>query len=155
MKQIWKEDELIEHFTLSSDELKHLKYKTPAGRIGFSVQIKFMQNQGRFPAKLSDIPRSVIRHIAHQLEVSPDEINHFKWQGREAKQQRAKIRALYGFKKWSGGYSKKISDWLQTDVLSDHVHMDHLKEMVFEYLKKRRIEPPGKTTLERLCRIHV
>jgi len=49
MKHVWKKEELIEYFTLSSNELKYLGHRTPAGRIGFSILIKFMQHEGRFP----------------------------------------------------------------------------------------------------------
>ena len=149
MKHSWREEELIEYFTLSSSELKYLENKTPAGRIGFSILIKFMQYEGRFPSFLNEIPKSVINFIANQLVLSPNEIHKYNWKGSEAKQQRTKIRELYGFKKWSGEYIKDLKVWLQEN-LSQQFKPDHLKEATLQHLKELKIEPPGKITLERI-----
>lgn len=88
MKHVWKKEELIEYFTLSLNELKYLEHRTPAGRIGFSILIKFMQHEGRFPDGLNEVPKSVIKHIANQFDLSSDEVNKYKWRGREAKRSR-------------------------------------------------------------------
>ena len=149
MKYSWREEELVEYFTLSSDELKYLENKTSAGRIGFSILMKFMQYEGRFPTFINEIPKSVINFIANQLDLSPNEIHKYNWKGREAKQQRSKIRELYGFKKWSGEYIKGLKAWLQEN-LSQQFKSEHLKEAALQHLKELKIEPPGKITLARI-----
>lgn len=85
MKQRWTEEELIEHFTLSSEERALLENKTVTGRIGFIVLLKCLQYTGRFPANPHDVPKSVVAYLAKQLALSAQELAEFSWQGRTIK----------------------------------------------------------------------
>jgi hypothetical protein len=53
--QSWIEAEFHDQWTLSADELTLLPGMTDKGRLGFSIQLKFMQLHGRFPERHEEI----------------------------------------------------------------------------------------------------
>jgi len=53
--QPWLETEVHDLWTLSSEELALLPGMTDKGRLGFAVQLKFMQLHGRFPEQHTEI----------------------------------------------------------------------------------------------------
>jgi len=81
MKRNWNEDELLEHFTLLPIERKLIGNKTGASRLGFTVLLKFFQQEARFPAKKQEIPKVVIEFIAHQLGLPPMLFEEYRWGG--------------------------------------------------------------------------
>ena len=150
MKLLWPETELAENFTISSEEHKLLENKTPAGKLCFAIHLKLIQYQGRFPKILNEVPKSIVFFIADQLNIPPEEFVNYNWTGSEAKSQRAKIRALLGYNRWSRKFSKNLINWLQTEILPDQFKAEYLKEILLSHLHKLKIEPPEKTTIERI-----
>ena len=49
MKRAWETDELIEHWTMTADDLALLEKKTGHTRLGFALLLKAFQYEGRFP----------------------------------------------------------------------------------------------------------
>ena len=69
MKRRWEPEELVEHWTLLSDELKLLSNKTGATRLGFAILLKAFQLEGRFPKNSGEVPQGVIEYVAKQAKV--------------------------------------------------------------------------------------
>jgi Domain of unknown function (DUF4158) len=70
MKRHWTNEELAEHWTLSSKELDLIgDSKTDHTRLGAACLLKYFQYEGRFPAQKQDVPPIVIVHLAQQVEV--------------------------------------------------------------------------------------
>lgn len=57
MKRNWNEDELLEHFAVVPIERKLIGNKTGASRLGFTVLLKYFQQEVRFPAKNRIFPK--------------------------------------------------------------------------------------------------
>lgn len=149
MRYIWKEEDLIEHFTISPHENEFSKNKPISGRLWFMTLFKFHQYEGRFPSNKSEIPNAVISHIAKQLGISI--ANHdFGFQGRTIKRYRIQIRKYLGFKKWNKQYRNEIVTWIQNNISPGHFKNEHLKESILKYFKEIKIEPPRKIILERI-----
>jgi hypothetical protein len=74
-------DELVDHFTLDSDELEPLRNKTGATRLGFSVILKFVVWEGRFPRGRSEVPDNAAAHVARQVGVPAGELGSYDWGG--------------------------------------------------------------------------
>jgi hypothetical protein len=53
--QSWIETDFRDRWTLSPDECALLRGMTDKGRLGFAVQLKFMQLHGRFPERHDEI----------------------------------------------------------------------------------------------------
>ena len=87
MKKNWNEDELLTDFILMPYEL-HLSTvnKTEANRLGFALLLKYFQQEARFPSKKQDVPKVIIKYIAKQLDISPDQFEEYSWDGNRNKQ---------------------------------------------------------------------
>jgi Domain of unknown function (DUF4158) len=70
MRQHWEVDELVEHWTLDDQDVRLLRNKTGATRLGFAVLLKFFEHQGRFPAGPDEVAIEVVDFIAGQLGLS-------------------------------------------------------------------------------------
>ena len=57
MQRHWDEHELVERWSLTSDEFELLRNRTDRNRIGFAVLLKFFQLDGRFPSERREVPR--------------------------------------------------------------------------------------------------
>jgi hypothetical protein len=66
MKRNWDLHELIEHWMLLPKELESLQHKTGPSKLGFAVNLKFFQHEGRFPKTQVDTPKAVLAFIAQQ-----------------------------------------------------------------------------------------
>ena len=128
MKYFWNEEDLIEHFTLSAEEHQLLTHKSESAKIGIAVLLKFLQYEGRFPNSKNDIPPAIVRFIAIQINVKPEALARYNWQGRAIEYHRAEIRKQFGFKKWRTEYVALSVDWLQANVVGKQDLHDHLKE---------------------------
>lgn len=49
MQQLWSPEELVERWSLGSEELALLPGKADAGKLGFAVQLAFYKQYARFP----------------------------------------------------------------------------------------------------------
>lgn len=97
MKRQWTNEELLEHWTLSSKELDLIgDSKTDHNLLGAAVLLKYFQYEGRFPMQKQDVPPIVIVHLAQQLGVIPEKIIPYDWEGRSIKAHRAAIRTFLG-----------------------------------------------------------
>ena len=101
MKREWLTDELAEHWTLSPAEREAVGNKRGATRLGFTVLLKFIQLEGRFPRHAREVPTAVIEYMAPQLGLSPELWQHYSWAGSTGKYHRAEIRRFLGYQRSS------------------------------------------------------
>src|SRR5215475_12180423 len=69
MKQYWSEGELVEFWTLTDVERQFSDQRTPRGRLGLAVLLKFFQFEGRFPSYHKEVPLPAVNYVAGQLDV--------------------------------------------------------------------------------------
>lgn len=150
MRHIWTQEELIECFTLSFDELKLLEHKPAPTRIGLAALLKFFQHEGRFSRVKHEVPKSVITYIAKQVDVRPEAFLNYKWKGRSIRSHRAQIRKLLGFRKWSRRYLDELIAWLLSNTFPEQFKHEQLKEAALKHLRSLKIEPPRAVVLERI-----
>ncbi len=150
MKHFWTEDELIECFTFSHDELKLFANRSAPTRIGFAVLLKFFQCEGRFPGAPHEIPKSVIKYIAQQIDVPTEALSNYKWEGRTIESHRNQLRKLFGFREWSRRHLNELIAWLQSNILPEQFKHEQLKEAALSHLRDLKIEPPRTIPMERI-----
>jgi Domain of unknown function (DUF4158) len=97
MKRNWDLHELIEHWTLLPQELELLQNKTSSTRLGFAVNLKFFQNECKFPKNRVDTPKAVLSFISQQVNVEPEEFQKYNCNGRSSRYHRQQIREFCGF----------------------------------------------------------
>lgn len=150
MKQRWTDEQLIDNFTLNSEELAHLKGMVSHNRLGFVVLLKFFQHEARFPEEPSEVPKEVIEHLAKQLALPPQMYQQYRWDGRVIKQHRMMIRDLLGFQPYAATDRETIIAWLCEDVLPYDQKAEFVQDSVLKYLRLNHIEPPAVAQINRL-----
>lgn len=152
MKRAWDTEDLIEHWTLTADDLALLERKTEHTRLGFALLLKAFRYEGRFPQHKNDIPGAVVAHVAAQVEVAPEEYLQYDWHGRAIEYHRAQIRSHLGFRAATVQDGHDLVAWLLTqDVVYDQ-HREPVEGAVYTRCRELQLEPPTPDRIDRLVR---
>lgn len=151
MYKQWQIEELEAHFTLLPSELTWLEERSePYNKLGQAVQLKLFQYAGRFPERARGTEDQVVEYIAHQLEISPEQIKQYDWQGRTARNHKRRIRDLTGYRPITAQDQINLADWLVDEVMPDEFRPTQLSEIVYRRLRQLHIEPPTRDRLATL-----
>ncbi len=151
MKRHWTNEELAEHWTLSSKELDLIgDSKTDHNLLGAACLLKYFQYEGCFPAQKQDVPPIVIVHLAQQLGVVPEKIIPYDWEGRTIKAHRAAIRTFLEVHEATVQDEEAVVEWLCQQMLVEQRQEDALIASVYSHCKEGRIEPPTPDRVRRL-----
>ena len=152
MKRNWTDEELSEHWLLTANELALLPNRLDYNRLGCAVQLKFFDIEGRFPRSPREIPPAALCFVADQLRISPSVFPQYNWQGRARKNHRADIRAFQGFRSFTADDTSTLELWLRQAIMPSDQNLQHLYEVVLDWCRDHRIEPPTHHRIERLIR---
>lgn len=150
MNQSWDDEDIIHHFTLLPSEVTFLGKNEPHNHLGKALLLKFFQWAGRFPEDSDEFPVAAIDYVAHQLNVSPESIKTYKWQGRSIKDHRAEIRGVLGFRRASIADQEALRAWLMEKVLPQEYRSAYLTQQAYGHLRQLHLEPPTKGRMDRL-----
>lgn len=142
MKRTWTEEELIERWTLSSDELPLLANKTGATRLGFAALLRFFAGEGRFPDFKGEVPGAAVAHLAKQAGVAAEEYLRYDWGGRSIRYHRAEVREHFGFREPSDADAEGLTRWLVEEILPRERDPEKLREVVYGRCREGHVEPP-------------
>jgi len=115
--QSWLESEFQDRWTLSSEELALLPGMTDKARLGFALQLKFMQIHGRFPERHVEIDPNASQWIARQLSSPNATLSGYELDGRQGRRHRQTIRRFLGFRPAAAADLERLSHWLHEEVL--------------------------------------
>ena len=152
MKKHWGETELSEQWSLNSEEHDVIASHSEKNRLGLAIQLKYIQIEGRFPRKLSDIPPLANEYLAQQLNTPPSGINKYDWEGRSCARHRQHIRLFLGYRTPTAEDAEAIIDWLKCQILPFDHNPHHLMVSAIDWCQRNRVEPPTVGRLERIIR---
>ncbi len=152
MKPTQHQDELIERWTLASNELLLLMNKSGPGRLGFAALLKFFQAEGRFPSDRSDLPEQAVEYLAQQTKVPASALGAYDWNGRTIKYHRSDIRALFGYQEVTVESTEAVMGWLGEHVLPQERHPERILEAAMQRFRLLKLEPPTPERLTRMIR---
>lgn len=150
LKRTFNYNELIDKFSFSIQELQLLKNKSGATRLGFSVMLKFYQNELRFPHFKSEVPESIIEFIAKQVNVNPVSYNEYDWNSRSINHHRTQIRKFFNYREISLKDYDDLKCWLYEYLLPYEKSFENIIKKTHQRLKDLRIELPAQKHLERV-----
>lgn len=150
MNQPWDDEDIIHYFTLLPSEVSFLGKNEPHNHLGKALLLKFFQWDGRFPEDPAELPVAAIDYVAHQLNVSPESIKIYKWQGRSIKDHRAEVRGVLGFRRASIADQEALRTWLMEKVLPQEYRSAYLTQQAYSHLRQLHLEPPTKGRMDRL-----
>ncbi len=150
MARVLDDDELIGNWTLAGDELEQLAGRRGATKLGFALLLRFYAVHGRFPAGRGEISDQAVAHVARLVDVSPDELGLYEWDGRTIKAHRADVRRYFGFRECSVADADKAAEWLAANVCEKERQADRVREELLAHLKGEGIEPPARDRVRRI-----
>src|SRR5579859_4639429 len=149
MKRLWSDDDLVAHFTLLPQDRELLQNKTGPTRLGFAVLFKCFQQEGRFPAK-HEIPFTVVRHLAEQIEMDAELFVQYPAEGRTVEYHRAQIREALGFHPITDPEIEAILSWMDHHILPQERDPEALTTRFYTRCRDLHLEPPAAKRLSRL-----
>lgn len=150
MKQQWDVNDIIEQFTLLPPEVSFLGSNDPHNHLGKALLFKFFQHEGRFPESAAEIPPALLEYVAQQLNLPPDVIAAYPWDGRTIKEHRRQIREFLGFHPATVAEQRALRAWLMEEVLPHEQRPVYLEARAYQRLRQMHIEPPTQGRLARL-----
>ena len=152
MQRHWSHHELETYWSCSSDELQLIPHRDASSRLGVAASLKFFQLEGYFPSSVKDIPAAAIDYMAKQLDIEPNAIADYDWQGRTGKRYRGRLRTVLGVRPATDDDFKAVEQWLREEVVPWDHDARHLQDAVHAWYRGRHIEPPTAGRIERLVR---
>ena len=148
----WKDPATQDLWTLTASEIALLPGMTDKGRLGFAVQLKFMQVHGRFPERHDEIDPSVAQGLAAQLGTTADALSAYELNGRQGQRHQRTIRVFLGFRPTTGYDLQQLDQWLYREVLPVDPQARHGRDAALDWCRAHRLEPPARDHLDRVIR---
>jgi hypothetical protein len=152
VKCIWSEDELHEHWSLSTEEQGLLTRKTSRGQLGFALLLKAFALETRFPRDRDERPLAVIEYLALQLGTPPETLDTYDWHGHTGRNHRQAIREWLGFRPPTADDAAQLVAWLRQAILPTDPTEAHVVDVALTWYREQGIEPPASAFLRRLLR---
>ena len=148
----WKDPATQDWWTLTASEIALLPGMTDKGRLGFAVQLKFMQVYGRFPERHDEIDPLVAQGLAAQLGTTADALSAYELNGRQGQRHQRTIRVFLGFRPTTGDDLQQLDRWLYREVLPFDPQARHGRDAALDWCRAHRLEPPARDHLDRVIR---
>ncbi|MGW0928956.1 Tn3 family transposase [Streptomyces sp. NPDC002644] len=150
MRQDWEPEDLIEVWTLLEDDMKRLRNKSGANRLGFAMLLKFFEVEARFPETDREVPVAAVGYVAQQVKVPADQWAAYDWQGDRIKRHRKEIRKAFGFRAGTEEDQERLAEWLTAELCGVELSRDRLAEAVVARCRNDFVEPPAPAKVRRV-----
>ena len=150
MRQDWEPEDLIEVWTLLEDDMKRVRNKSGATRLGFALLLKFLEVEARFPASAVEMPAAAVDYVAQQVKVPAGGWADYDWQGDRIKRHRKEIREAYGFRANTEEDQERLAEWLAAELCPVELSRERLAAAVVARCRNDHIEPPTPGQVGRL-----
>lgn len=150
---------MARHHTLSDEELAAaLKRRTPAGRLGFAMQIALLKFPGRPLRSGERAPEKTLRYVASQVGEEPKAIvsyadgNADRGAGRETtrREHLSEIHGMLGLRPFNADVHEELRAWLAGVAAMTDSGLA-LVEALLEEMRRRRIVVPALYAVEGLA----
>ncbi|MEE1836194.1 DUF4158 domain-containing protein [Streptomyces sp. SP17KL33] len=150
MRQDWEPEDLIEVWTLLEDDMKRVRNKSGATRLGFALLLKFFEVEARFPESAQEVPTAAVEYVAQQVKVPAEAWADYDWQSKAIQRHRGEIRAAYGFRANTEEDQDRLAAWLATELCPVEMSRDRLAAAVVARCRSDHIEPSAPGQVRRL-----
>ncbi|WP_405475468.1 DUF4158 domain-containing protein [Streptomyces sp. NBC_00009] len=121
MRQDWEPEDLIEVRTLLEDDMKRLRNKSGANRLGFAMLLKFFEVEARFPEAGREVPAAAVGYVAHAGEGAGGAVGGVRRQGDRIKRHRKEIRKAFGFRAGTEEDQERLAEAVVARCRNDFV----------------------------------
>ncbi|WP_217687117.1 DUF4158 domain-containing protein [Streptomyces sp. CAI-85] len=127
---------------LLEDDMKKVRNKSGATRLGFALLLKFFEAEARFPESAKEMPAAAVEYVAQQVKVPAGAWADYDWQGDRIKRPRKEIRKAYGFANTEED-QERLAEWLAAELCPVELSRERLAEAVVARCRNDCIEPPA------------
>ncbi|MFF2901793.1 DUF4158 domain-containing protein [Streptomyces sp. NPDC057966] len=150
VRQEWSPEELLANWTLVDGDWDLVANKSGTTRLGFSLLLKFFELESRFPDVLEEVPSAAVEYVADLVKVPATDLAKYTLVGRTAEYHRKQIREALGFRPSTVADEKALAEWLAVEVCPVELVEDRQREAPLVECRARKIEPPGRTRVEKV-----
>ncbi|QCX74660.1 hypothetical protein C9F11_04785 [Streptomyces sp. YIM 121038] len=122
--------------------------KSGPTRLGFCLMLKFFEIEARFPEFVEEFPQPAVEYVAGLVKVPAAELAKYDLAG--AKRHRRQIREVLGFRPTALADEEALTGWLAAAVCPVELAEDRQREALLVEYRARKIEPPGRTRVEKM-----
>nr|WP_239085067.1 DUF4158 domain-containing protein [Streptomyces halstedii] len=132
------------------DDMKRVRNKSGATRLGFALLLKFFEAEARFPESAREVPAAAVEYVAQQVKVPAAAWAEYDWQSKAIQRHRGEIRAAYGFRANTEEDQDRLAAWLATELCPVKLSRDRLAAAVVARCRNDHVEPPAPGQVRRL-----
>ncbi|MET9387682.1 Tn3 family transposase [Streptomyces sp. NPDC002928] len=148
MRQEWSPEDVVACWTLVDGDWDLVANKTGPTRLGFCLMLKFFEMEGRFPEFIEEFPQPAVEYVAGLVKVPATELAKYDLAG--AKRHRKQIREALKFRPATLDDEERLTAWLAVEVCPVELVEDRQREALLVECRARKIEPPGRTRIEKV-----
>ena len=150
-QESYVQDELIEHFWLTNNEIEFIEtFRSEVNRQAAAVLLKSLNYLGFFPDGFNEVPEQVKTFIARALNSLWDVTDLYDWLSSAKDRHYSQIREFSGWRSATGEDKEKLSQWLEENAAGEIGSEEALFETAVRRFQYLRIELPSRKELERL-----
>lgn len=147
----YEEDELIEHFWMTADELEFVEsFRNEVNRQAVAVLLKSLDYLGYFPACFDEVPEQVRVFLAHQLNSLWEMTAEYDWLSGAKDRHYSMIREFTGWRAFNIEDKEKLDLWLEENAAQEISSEEELYELTVKRFKQIHLELPSSKELERI-----
>jgi len=120
-------------------------------RLGFAVQLATVRFLGTFLAHPADVPPVVVKTLARELAVDPDQLASYARREQTHREHAGEIQRIYGYRDFSDrGAQAELAVWLDARAWTTAERPSVLFDLATARLIEAKVLLPGATVLARL-----
>jgi TnpA family transposase len=144
--------QLAQYFHFDEIDRRHIaRRRHPYNRLGFAVQLGTVRFLGTFLIDPTQVPRSVVRYLSHQLNIAdPSCLTHYRT-SEQRWEHAAEIRHVYGYQDFlTSPVQFRLQRWLYALCWTGTDRPSVLFDRATTWLIAHKVLLPGASVLERL-----
>lgn len=147
----YEEDELIEYFWMSADELEFVEtFRSEVNRQAVAVLLKSLDYLGYLPGGFDEVPEQVKIFVAHQLNSLWEITAQYDWLSSAKDRHYQAIREFGGWESFKNEDKETLISWLEENAVQEIGSEEELYELTVKHLKQIRLELPSPKELEKI-----
>jgi len=144
------ENDQIVYFSLTTaDKEAIFEQRTPHTQLGFALLLCVLRYLGFFPTELGQVPEGVVRYVAQQLDISPENLTPYLERSENRWEDLGPVMKHLDFSRMTVEDRAKLVRWLGDRALENE-RPSGLLQLACERLYQQHLVRPGITTLEEL-----
>jgi len=143
--------QIVDLYSLNQSELNLVaKHRGDQNRLGFAVQLCFLRRHGRAWDPEGAIPSSLVRVIAHQIEIDPGQIAEYAQRDETRREHFSELLTAFDWHTFGLREYRELSAWLNDVARTTDQGIALVRALMVE-LRERRIVMPVLAVLDRLA----